>query len=149
MVSTRGLRIAVSIAVIGITGLSSGLASIGAASAAAAPTIVVTPSTNLHNGEAVHVSGHGFKAGDTVYIVECTATAKGQSGCKVAGIPPNATITATGLLPRTTFKVSTGKVGTGAAAKTCGTTKANLKSCAVSVGNITGGDSAVKIIAFK
>src|ERR1035441_10508655 len=111
--STRGLRVALSIAVLGITGLSSGLVSVAGASGASGPKLVVAPSTNLRNGETVHVSGSGFKAGDTVYIVECLVKAKGQSGCKVSGIPPYATITTTGLLPRTTFKVVTGTVGTG------------------------------------
>jgi uncharacterized NAD-dependent epimerase/dehydratase family protein len=147
--STRRLRVALSIAVLGITGLSSGLVSVTSASGASGPKLVVAPSTNLRNGETVHVSGSGFKAGDTVYIVECLVKAKGQSGCKVSGIPPYATITTTGLLPRTTFKVVTGTVGTGKSAGKCGTTKTNLKSCAVSAGNATGGDTAVKPIVFK
>jgi hypothetical protein len=147
--STRRLRAVLSIALVGITGLSSGLVSVSSASAGTGPKVVVSPSTNLHNGEAVHVSGSGFKAGDTVYFVECLAKAKGQSGCSVNGIPPYATITSTGLLPKTTFKVSTGKVGSGKGAGTCGTTKTNLKNCAVSVGNAAGGDSAVGLITFK
>jgi len=114
------------------------------ASAATVPKLVVTPSLNLHNGEAVKVTGSGFKPGDSVYVVECLATAKGQAGCNILGAKP-ATITATGLLPKTMFKVITGKIGTGK----CGTTKGNLKSCAMSVGNISGGDSAVARIAFK
>jgi hypothetical protein len=48
-------------------------------------------------------------------------------------------------LPRHTFTVTEGKIGNGS----CGTTKANLKNCAVSVGNAAGGDSAVAPIAFK
>jgi len=147
--STRGLRVALSIAVVSITGLTSGLVSVTNAAAVAGPKLVVTPSTNLRNGESVHVSGSGFKAGDTVYLVECLAKAKGQAGCKVSGIPPYATISATGRLPRTTFKVSTGKVGSGKSAGTCGTNKANLKNCAVSAGNAAGSDSAVAIITFK
>jgi hypothetical protein len=147
--STRGFRAVLSIALIGITGLSSGLVNVSSASAITGPKVLVTPSTNLRNGEVVHVSGSGFKAGDTVYFVECLAKAKGQSGCLVNGIPPYATITATGLLPRTSFKVVTGKVGTGKGAGTCGTTKVNLKNCAVSVGNASGADSAVGVITFK
>lgn len=124
--------------------LAGGLAGSTLASAAG-PKVVVVPSTNLRNGEVVHVSGSGFKPGDTVFLVECLRAAKGQAGCKVAnGIPPNETITSTGLLPRTTFKVSTGKIGNG----TCGTTKANAAKCAVSVGNATGGDSGVGDITF-
>jgi hypothetical protein len=147
--STRRLRAVLSIALVGITGLASGLVSVSSASAATGPKVVVSPSTNLRNGEVVHVSGSGFKAGDTVYFVECLAKAKGQSGCIVKGIPPYATITATGLLPRTSFKVATGRVGSGKGAGTCGTTKTNLRNCAVSVGNATGTDSAVGLITFK
>jgi hypothetical protein len=145
MFSTRGLRVSLSIAVLGITGISSGLVGVTYASAAAVPKLVVTPSTNLRNGEAVKVSGRGFKPGDTVFVVECLAKAKGEAGCKVLGIPKALTISATGLLPKSTLKVTEGKIGNGK----CGTTKANLKGCAVSVGNITGGDSAVEVVAFK
>jgi hypothetical protein len=123
--------------------LSSGLG-IAVASAAGGPKLTVTPSTNLHNGEKVKVSGTGFKPGDSVYIVECLITAKGESNCNILNTVP-ATISKTGALAKSTFKVSTGKIGNGK----CGTTAANLKDCAVSVGNISGGDSAVLRIAFR
>jgi Neocarzinostatin family len=123
--------------------LSSGLDAI-AASAASNPKLTVTPSTNLHNGEKVKVSGTGFKPGDAVYIVECLVTAKGESNCNILNTVP-ATISKTGTLAKSTFKVSTGKIGNGK----CGTTAANAKDCAVSVGNISGGDSAVYRIDFK
>lgn len=144
MITTRAFRVGLCIATMSIGALAGGIGGSALASAAT-PKIVVTPSKNLHNGTVVHVSGSGFKPGDTVFLVECLRTAKGEAGCKVAtGIPPSETITSTGLLPRITFKVSTGKIGTG----TCGTTKANLAKCAVSVGNATGGDSAVGDITF-
>ena len=145
MKTTRGLRLAVSVAMLGLVALSSGVVNVTSASAAGKPKIVVTPSTNLHSGEKVSVAGSGFKPGDTVFIVECLAKAKGESDCQVNGIPPSATISKTGLLPRTSFKVVEGKIGGGK----CGTTKANLKACAVSVGNATGTDSAVGPITFK
>jgi Neocarzinostatin family len=145
MLTTKGLRVALSVAVLGITGISSGIIGVTTASAAAKPKIVVTPSINLRNGEKVSVAGDGFKPGDTVFVVECLVKAKGEAGCLVNGIPKAVTITATGLMPRQTFKVTEGKSGNGV----CGTTKANLKNCAVSVGNATGGDSAVAPIAFK
>ena len=144
MKSTRGLRVAISIAVLAITGVSSGLVSVASASATTVPKLVVTPSTNLHNGETVHVSGSGFTPGDSVYLVECLATAKGEAGCKIQNAK-GVTISATGRLAKTAFKVSTGKIGNGK----CGTTKNNLRACAMSAGNITGGDSAVGRIAFK
>jgi hypothetical protein len=123
--------------------LSSGLG-LAAASAASSPKLTVTPSTNLHNGEKVKVSGTGFKAGDSVFIVECLVTAKGESNCNILNTVP-ATISKTGALAKSTFKVSTGKIGNGK----CGTAASNLKDCAVSVGNISGGDSAVFRVAFK
>lgn len=123
--------------------LSSGLG-VAVASAKGGPKLTVTPSTNLHNGEKVKVSGTGFKAGDSVYIVECLVTAKGESNCNILNTVP-ATVSKTGTLPKSTFKVTTGKIGNGK----CGTTAANAKDCAVSVGNISGGDSAVLRIAFK
>jgi hypothetical protein len=144
MITTRAFRIWLCAALIGAGALAGGLGGASLASAAG-PKVVVTPSTNLHNGEVVHVSGSGFKPGDTVFLVECLRAAKGEAGCKVAsGIPPSETITSTGLLRETTFKVSTGKIGNG----TCGTTKANLAKCAVSVGSATGGDSGVGNITF-
>jgi hypothetical protein len=123
--------------------LSSGLG-LAVASAAAGPKLTVTPSTNLHNGEKVTVSGTGFKSGDSVFIVECLVSAKGESNCNILNTVP-ATISKKGALAKSTFKVSTGKIGNGK----CGTAAANLKDCAVSVGNISGGDSAVFRIAFK
>jgi hypothetical protein len=145
MITTRAFRIGLCIAMVSIGGL---VGSIGgsALASAAGPKVVVTPATNLKNGETVHVSGSGFKPGDTVFIVECLRNAKGQTGCKVPSttLPPSATISSSGVLPRTTFKVSTGRIGNGI----CGTTKANLSKCAVSVGNATGGDSAVGNITF-
>ncbi|HWD95163.1 MAG TPA: neocarzinostatin apoprotein domain-containing protein [Acidimicrobiales bacterium] len=145
MITTRALRIGLCAAMLGIGALTGGLGGSALASAAG-PKVVVTPATNLRNGEAVHISGSGFKPGDTVFLVECQRNAKGQSGCKVpSSFPPHATITSTGLLPRTTFKVLTGRIGSGL----CGTTKANVARCAVSAGNAAGGDSGVGNITFK
>jgi hypothetical protein len=149
MLTTKGLRVAVSVAVsvavVGLSGLSASIIGVTNASAAAKPKVVVTPSTNLRNKQKVSIAGSGFKPGDTVFIVECLVKAKGEANCAVNGIPTAVTITKTGLLPRQTFVVAEGKIGNGK----CGTTKANLKNCAVSVGNATGGDSAVAPIAFK
>ena len=106
-------------------------------------SIVVTPATSLHNNEAVHVSGTGFKPHDSVYITECLATAKGEAGCDINVVVP-ATINAKGVLAKTTFNVATGTIGNGK----CGTTAANLRKCAVSVGNASGGDSATFVVTF-
>jgi Neocarzinostatin family len=142
----RNVRVVV-IAMVMATGvMAGGPLGVSAANAkAAAHKVVVKPSVNLHNGETVTVSGSGFTPGDTVYIVECLVKAKGQAGCNTgSGIPPYATISATGTFAPMKFKVTTGKVGNG----TCGTRASNLKACAVSVGNATGGDSGVGPIVF-
>jgi hypothetical protein len=142
MILRKFARVALCTAALGLA-LSSGLG-VAVASAAPTPKLVVTPSTNLHNGETVKVSGSGFKPGDAVYIVQCLVTAKGESNCNILNTVP-AKISKTGTLPKSTFKVSTGKIGNGS----CGTKTSNFKDCAVSVGNISGGDSAVFRIAFK
>ncbi len=108
--------------------------------------LVVTPSKGLHNGQTVTVTGSGFTPKDAIYIVECLANAKGQSGCNLpTSIPTPVTVSPTGVLPATTFTETTGKVGNG----TCGTTATNASSCAISAGNATGSDSAQAIITFK
>ena len=108
------------------------------------PHLVVRPASGLHSGAVVRVGGTGFQPGDTVFLVECLRSAKGQAGCRVVGIPPSVTITKKGVLPWIRMKVVTGKIGNG----TCGTTVKNLGSCAVSAGNATGKDSAQAPIIF-
>jgi hypothetical protein len=123
--------------------LTSGLVSAVGAGAAAIPKLVVTPSTGLTNHKIVTVSGTGFKPKDNVYITECQANAKGEAGCDIFTALP-AKISAKGVLAKTKFKLVTGTVGNGK----CGTATSNLKKCAVSVGNASGGDSAVFKIVF-
>lgn len=114
-----------------------------AVGAATKPKLVVTPAASLRSGESVTVSGHGFKPGDSIYIVECLASAKNSLGCDLATATP-ATATAKGVLPKTKFKIVTGKVGPGS----CGVSKATLKNCTISAGNASGGDTAVARITF-
>jgi hypothetical protein len=104
----------------------------------------VAPVTNLKNGSKVRVSGTGFKPGDQVYVIECLATSTSEAGCDLKTLHP-VKITAKGVLPAFSFKVVTGKIGTG----TCGTKASNLKSCSISVANASKGDSARTRIAFK
>lgn len=118
-------------------------ATLPSAGAATKPKLVVTPSASLRSGESVTVSGHGFKPGDSIYIVECLASAKNSLGCDLATATP-AKVSAKGVLPKTKFKIVTGKVGPGS----CGVSKATLKNCAISAGNASGGDTAVTRIAF-
>jgi hypothetical protein len=143
VISTRTIRVVAVAAVLSTGILTSGLVSAVGASAAATPKLVVTPSTGLTNHKIVTVSGTGFKPKDNVYITECQANAKGEAGCDIFTALP-AKISAKGVLAKTKFKVVTGTVGNGK----CGTAASNLKKCAVSVGNASGGDSAVFKIVF-
>ena len=113
------------------------------ASAAASPVIKVTPSKSLKNGQKIKVSGTGFTPKDSVYIVECLTNAKGQADCNSLGAVP-ATVDSRGMLPATSFTVTTGAIG----AKTCGTSKADANACDISVGNVSGGDSTTGAISF-
>lgn len=135
-------RLVGSIALLAGVALSSGLPGLASA-ATSAPKLVVAPSASLRGGESVTVSGHGFKPGDSVYLVECLLSAKNSVGCDLATATP-ATISAKGLLPKTKFTIVTGTVGGGS----CGVSKATLKTCAISVGNASGGDTAVARITF-
>lgn len=112
--------------------------------AAKSPKLFVTPSSGLKGGETVTVHGTGFKPKDNVYVVECLATAKGAGQCNTLAAMP-VTISAKGILPKTKFQLVAGPIGNGS----CGTTKKNLKSCEMSAGNASGGDSATARFTFK
>ena len=143
MKSTRTIRVVAVAALLSTGVLTSGLVNVTGASAAAKPKLVVTPSKGLTNHKTVTVSGTGFKPKDEVYITECQANAKGEAGCDILLATP-VKISATGVMPKTKFKVATGTIGNGK----CGTTAANLKKCAVSAGNAGGGDTATFDISF-
>ena len=114
-----------------------------AGAAKAKPHLVVTPSGSVRNNQVVKVRGVGFKAHDTVYLTECLATATGAGGCDIATATP-VTVSAKGTFAWTKFKILSGHIGSG----TCGTKKTDLKRCAISAGNMNGGDSAVFRITF-
>ena len=129
-----------------ITGTDAGAAPIQFAVAAArlVPVLFARPSVNLRNHQVVTVFGHGFKPRDHVFIVECLVGARGPAGCDLRTVTP-VVIRPNGVLPATKFHVVTGKVGRGV----CGTTRANLHACTISVANIARGDSKVLRIAFR
>ncbi len=108
------------------------------------PTITVSPSTGLKNGETVTITGSGFTPGDSLYALECLATATSAAGCNAAGATP-ITANSDGTLPSTTFKVSTGTIGSGA----CGTTAANVRDCVITVATVTGTDVAQETIELN
>jgi Neocarzinostatin family len=107
------------------------------------PGVAVTPSTGLSNTQSVTLTGSDFTPGDTVYAVECLSTATTEAGCDTSTAVPM-TVSPTGALPSTYFKVVTGKVGTGS----CGTTVANYADCIIEVANTSGADRGVSTIDF-
>ena len=146
MTGIRSVRMTLS-----VVALSLGVVAVGALSVAEAgavakakPVLTVTPSIGLHNGTTVKVSGKGFKPHDSLFVVECLRVATGQAGCSILK-PVPVTTNARGVMPTVRFKVFTGVVGNGK----CGTKVSNLKGCAISAGNITGGDTAVAPIVFS
>jgi hypothetical protein len=106
--------------------------------------LTVRPTTGLVNRQVVKVSGSGFTPGDHVFIVECLKSGHSSAQCALSTLKA-VTISSGGKLPTTSFKVLTGKVGTG----TCGTKATNKSACSVSVANASKGDSARVPISFK
>jgi hypothetical protein len=143
MFTVRNIRLTATALAASAALLAGGAVVTVGAGATTTPHLVVKPATGLKNGSMVKVSGTGFTPKDTVYVVQCIWKTKGQAGCKITNATP-VTITASGVLAVTRFKVTTGKIGNGK----CGTRATNLKNCEMSAGNISGGDSAVARIQF-
>jgi hypothetical protein len=139
----RVIRTAAAAVVLSTAVVAGAVASVGIAGATSTPKLVVVPSGSLTNNKIVTVKGTGFKPRDRVYVTECLVVAKDSAGCNISTAVP-ATINAKGVLPATKFKVTIGVIGSG----TCGTKVSNLKSCAISVGNISGHDTASARITF-
>jgi hypothetical protein len=137
-------RLATGVAAVAL--IMGGMAVFGAfaAEAAGTPTITITPSTGLTNGAAVSITGANFTPADSVYAIECLATATSQAGCDIATATP-ITVNADGTLPATAFRVVTGTVGTG----TCGTSSSNLSSCVIEVANLQSADAGAAPITFN
>ena len=146
MTGIRRFRASLGVVLMAGVIMAGGVLGVGTASAKMTPKLLVKPATGLKNHEMVTISGTGFKPGDTVFLVECLRKATGQAGCNTpAPMPPLVTISSTGVLRATKFRVVTGKVGNG----TCGTKKVNLSRCDLSAGNALGADSATYPIVFK
>jgi hypothetical protein len=103
------------------------LAALGVAAAAAialpataahatGPTIDVTPSTLLQNGQTVSVSGSGFTPSSTFYISECGGVDNPAAQCDTSHIVTGQT-DPDGLIPATDYVVHTGAIGS--AGDTC------------------------------
>lgn len=110
---------------------------------ASGPGLSASPTTGLTNGQAVTLTGNNFTPGDTLYAVECLATATTPAGCDTATATP-ITASSTGTLPQTSFKVVTGTVGNGS----CGTSATNFNGCIIEVANAKEVDRADSNIDF-
>jgi hypothetical protein len=110
---------------------------------ASGPGVAVSPGTNLTNGATVAITGADYTPGLPVYAVECLATSTTEAGCATGTATP-ITVSSTGTLPSTSFKVVTGTIGNG----TCGTSATNYDACVIEVATITGTDVGVTTIDF-
>jgi hypothetical protein len=124
-----------------------------ASEALSLPSITVSPSAGLHNGQVVKISGSGFPKNTDLAVVECNPTVFTGSpkACNAAGAIQLKTGSG-GSFPATNFTVVAGKVGDGS----CGT-KAADATCYIFVSppkntSFTNvGDSTLKfsVIAVK
>jgi hypothetical protein len=90
---------------------------------APAPSITVTPSTNLHKNQKVEITGKNFPHKTLLVIVECNPRVlKNSSAACAATHLVFVTTGSKGTFPKTSFKVINGKVGNGS----CGTKTTNL-----------------------
>lgn len=100
--------------------IATSILALSSGKALAAGTLVVSPSTNLTNGQTITVSGTGMAKGSTGSIVECNSDAA-QPTVTLAGnqVPVSCTnpltklvtTSASGVLAATSFVVHTGTVG--------------------------------------
>jgi hypothetical protein len=121
-----------------------GVAAMGAATASAAgPSITITPNTALTNGEAVSIVGAGYAAGDTLFALECLATATNVTGCDTGTAVP-VTEAADGTFTQP-FDV---KTETTIGSSSCGTTATDLSNCIIEVATMSQSDVAGAPITF-
>ena len=119
--------------------LLGGLSVAGTLSAGAAttsvPSITISPSIGLTNGQTVTITGTGFSANEASLVaVECNPAALvvGEAGCNIGSIDP-ITVNASGDFT-SSFVVVTGPIGTGSGAGACGTSAATA-NCFISIGS--------------
>ena len=144
---------------------------ISAPASASSPTMTVTPSSGLANGQTVSVSGAGFDAGSTGAVLECNND-PGQPTITVLGnsIPVSCTnplsnlhsTDGSGNLPAASFSITTGVTGppgtgtdsgggsaaTDAAGYPCPPTPAQVSvgdSCVISFGDQSGAQAHTAI----
>jgi hypothetical protein len=112
--------------------VSIGVLTVAGVASAKSATMTVKPDSNLHNNQKVVITGSGFRARTTVYLVECLRTSTTDAGCDLSNVV-SVTTTTKGALPKTKFTVVAGTIGNG----TCGTTKGNANDCRIAAGNET------------
>jgi hypothetical protein len=108
-----------------------------------AQSITVSPATGLTNGTTVTVSGSGFTAGDSLYMLECPKNTVSLADCNTNDAV-TMTVGPTGVLTPGNFQVLSGDVGSG----TCGTSEADLNGCYLTVGTLTNTDQAYSPLVF-
>jgi hypothetical protein len=104
---------------------------------------IITPSTNLKNGEVVVLSGWGFTPNDHVYYAECLVGAITKTRCNLTTFKL-AIISPTGVFPNTKLTIIAGAIGPGK----CGTSANDLNACEIDVANPSLGDAAKVPITF-
>lgn len=139
-------KIAIRVAALSVAATAIGLPITAVqATAAAGPTITVTPNSNLKSGTTVTVSGTGFPQHNaTIYVVECSGTS-GQAACDISTVDLSQKTTGTGSFSGAKVTVHTGKVGNGK----CLAGKSN---CIIAASTSTSGvkaDSDTAPITFK
>jgi hypothetical protein len=121
-----------------------GVAAMGAATASAAgPTITITPNTALTNGESVSIVGSGYTPADSLFALECLATATSVTGCDTGTAVP-VTASSTGTFTQA-FNV---KSETSIGGSSCGTTATDLSNCIIEVANTGDTDAGAAPITF-
>jgi hypothetical protein len=106
---------------VGAVGVAAGaiLAPMSAAHGTTGPTVVLSPSTGVNDGDSLTVTGSGFPASQpTVYIVQCHALT-GQTACNIGGLVLSSTDASGAFTAHIT--VHTGTIGDGScnAGDTC------------------------------
>jgi hypothetical protein len=107
-------KFALRIGAVGVAAAAIVVPASGAFAGTASPTITVTPSTGLHDGDTVTVTGSNFPdhTGHPFAIVQCSSLQPDGSGCNTT---PSASGTTDGAgnIPATPVVVHTGTVGAG------------------------------------
>jgi hypothetical protein len=109
-----------------------------------ARSVTVSPATGLTNDTTVSVTGSGFTAGDSLYILECPKNTVTLADCDTNDAVAM-TVGPTGTLTPGKFVMLSGVVGTG----TCGTSEADLNGCYLTVGTLTNTDQGYSPLVFS